>query len=81
MLRYEENKMRRVSNGMTRSTTDTTLKPDTKEAKKGALNHNYGAVEDIFKQAINRAAAENAITSSFGSLAESQQLHKTFYAV
>lgn len=73
LLRYEENTLRRLTDGVIKSTMKTLLKTAAKQAKKGILGHIYEAVEDNVKQALNSAAADKTISSRIHSLTKSQK--------
>lgn len=71
VLRYVEGNVRRLWDGMVQSTMESLLKTAAKEAKKGVLSPVYRAVEDRVKQAVDRGAPNNAISSRHNSLTES----------
>lgn len=72
MLRYEEDIMRRPSDGMARKAIETLLKAAAKGATEEILRFILGAVKDVVQQAINRGAAVNAIILRLDRVTESK---------
>lgn len=72
LLRYEENTMGRLSDGMIRDNIGSLPKIATKEATKRSLSLICGAVNAIVKQTVNCVAADNAIRLRGDRLTEPQ---------
>lgn len=71
MLMYEENTMRRLSDGVIWNTIEALLKTSAIEATKGILRLVYKDVEDIVKNAVNRGAGDNAISLKLDRVTDS----------
>lgn len=62
-LKYQESYMRWLSDEIIRNTIETLLKTAAKEARKSIFSPVNKAVDDIVKQAVNRSAENNVISS------------------
>lgn len=58
MLRYEENILRKLGDGMIQNTTDMLLNITANDAVKRIFSSLYESVEDIVNLAVHCAAAE-----------------------
>lgn len=57
-----ENTVMQLSDRIIRNTTETLVKTVTKEARRVTLSTIYGAMEDAFKQNVNRRTADIAFS-------------------
>lgn len=65
--------MRRLSDRISRNTTESILKTADNETEKVTLNAIYRALEDIVKQAVDSVVADNAISFKRERLTKSQK--------
>lgn len=72
MLRYEENILRRLTDGTIDNITETIFKAAANKQTERSGSSTYEDVEDVLKRDVNCGAAENAISSRLDSFTESQ---------